>query len=280
MMVAVGTFALMDSCLKLLSPHYSTLEIASLRGLATLPIVLVWISLTSGFKTLRHVRMPLHLVRGVIGIVTLTLFTYGVRKLPLADAYSIFFVAPLFITVFAAAILHERVDRRRWIAIAVGFAGVLIVLRPSSASAITLPGIAIIVTAVCYALSAITVRVLTRTDTTQSMVFWLMVFIAVGSGILALPSWQPVRQEHWWIVAAMGLTGSVGQWAITEAFRQGEASFIAPFEYTALVWGVLLDRLIWNTSPAAITLAGASVIVASGIYLVRHERTHATAEHP
>src|SRR5689334_408034 len=220
MMVAVGTFALMDSCLKLLSPHYSTLEIACLRGLATLPIVLVWISLTSGFKTLVHVRMPLHLLRGVIGILTLTLFTYGVRKLPLADAYSIFVVAPLFITAFAAMILHERVDRRRWIAIGAGFAGVLIVLRPSGASAITLPGMAIIVTAVCYALSAITVRVLTRTDTTQAMVFWLMTFIAVGAGILALPSWQPLRQEHWWIVAAMGVSGSVGQWAITEAFRQ------------------------------------------------------------
>jgi len=227
-----------------------------------------------------HVRMPLHLLRGVIGIVTLALFTYGVRKLPLADAYSIFFVAPLFITAFAAMILHERVDRRRWIAIGVGFAGVLIVLRPSGASAITLPGVAIIVTAVGYALSAVTVRVLTRTDTTQSMVFWLMVFIAVGAGILALPSWQPLRPEHWWIVAAMGLSGSVGQWAITEAFRQGEASFIAPFEYTALVWGVLLDRVIWNTTPAAVTLAGASVIIASGIYLVRHERIHATAEHP
>ena len=280
MMVAVGTFAVMDSCLKLLSPHYSTLEIASLRGLATLPIVLVWISLTSGFKSLMHVRMPLHLLRGGIGIMTLTLFTYGVRKLPLADAYSIFFVAPLFITAFAAAILHERVDRRRWIAIGVGFAGVLIVLRPSGASAITLSGIAIIVTAIGYALSAITVRVLTRTDTTQSMVFWLMLFIATGAGILALPSWQPLRSEHWWIVAALGLSGSIGQWAITEAFRQGEASFIAPFEYTALVWGVLLDRLIWKTTPAAITLAGASVIIASGIYLVRHERIHATAEHP
>ena len=280
MMVAVGTFALMDSCLKLLSPHYSTLEIASLRGLATLPIVLVWISLTSGFKSLLHVRMPLHLFRGAIGILTLTLFTYGVRKLPLADAYSIFFVAPLFITAFAAAILRERVDRRRWIAIGVGFLGVLIVLRPSGSSAITLPGIAIIVTAVGYALSAITVRVLTRTDTTQSMVFWLMVFIAIGAGLLALPSWRPLRSEHWWIVAVMGLSGSVGQWAITEAFRQGEASFIAPFEYTALVWGILLDRLIWRTTPAAITLAGASVIIASGVYLVRHERIHATAEHP
>ena len=280
MMVAVGSFSCMDSCLKLLSPHYPALEIACVRGLSTLPFVLVWISLTSGFRGLSRIRLPLHVLRGALGIMMVTLFTFGVRNLPLADAYSIFFVAPLFITAFAAAILHERVDRRRWMAIGVGFAGVLIVLRPSGTNAITLPGMAIIVTAIGYALSAITGRVLTRTDTTQSMVFWLMAFIAFGSGLLALPSWQPIRPDDRWVIVALGLSGSIGQWAITEAFREGEASFIAPFEYTALVWGVLLDRLIWHTTPEAVTIAGASVIIASGVYLVRHERVHATAEHP
>jgi drug/metabolite transporter (DMT)-like permease len=280
MILAVGTFSLMDSCLKLLSPHYSTLEIACLRGLSTLPFVLVWISLTSGFAGITRIRLPLHVLRGALGIMMVTLFTFGVRNLPLSDAYSIFFVAPLFITAFAAMILHERVDRRRWIAIGVGFAGVLIVLRPSGGSAITLPGVAIIVTAIGYALSAITGRVLTRTDSTQSMVLWLMTFIALGSGILAFPSWQPLRPEDRWVVVALGLSGSIGQWAITEAFRHGEASFIAPFEYTALVWGVLLDRLIWRTSPETVTIAGASVIIASGIYLVRREQVHAGAEHP
>jgi drug/metabolite transporter (DMT)-like permease len=280
MMVAVGSFAFMDSCLKLLSPHYPLFEIACLRGLSTLPFIIVWISLTSGFRGITRIRLPLHVLRGALGIMMVSLFTFGVRNIPLSDAYSIFFVAPLFITAFAALILHERVDRRRWIAIGVGFAGVLIVLRPSGSNAITLPGLAIIVTAIGYALSAITGRVLTRTDTNQSMVLWLMVFIGFGSGILAIPSWQAFRPEHLWIIAALGLSGSIGQWAITEAFRQGEASFIAPFEYTALVWGVLLDRLIWKTSPEAVTIAGASVIIASGVYLVRRESIHGEVEHP
>lgn len=274
MMVAVGAFSIMDSCLKLLSPHYPPLEIASLRGLATLPIVIAWIAATGGFRNLLRIRLPLHLARGVLGIATLGLFTYGVRHLPLADSYAIFFVAPLLITVLAVPILHERVDRRRWAAIAIGFAGVLIVLRPTAAGAITLPGLAILATALGYALSAITVRVLGRTDSTQSMVFWLMTFIAIGAGVLALPAWRAIRPEHWWIVGAMGISGSVGQWAVTEAFRQGEASFIAPFEYTALVWGIALDWFIWHAVPAVVTLAGASVIVASGVYLVRHERVH------
>jgi drug/metabolite transporter (DMT)-like permease len=280
MMVAVAAFSLMDACLKLLSPHYSSLEIASLRGMATLPIVVVWIATTGGFRGLFQIRLPLHLARGAISIVTLALFTFGVRQLPLADAYAIFFVAPLLITVLAALMLGERVDRRRWTAIAVGFCGVLIVLRPTAAGALTLPGVAILVTALGYALSAITVRVLGRTDSTQSMVFWLMTFIAIGAGLLALPTWRPLQHEHWWIVCGLGISGSVGQWAVTEAFRRGEASFIAPFEYTALVWGLGLDWFVWSTKPAAITVVGASVIIASGIYLVRHERVHSTAEHP
>jgi drug/metabolite transporter (DMT)-like permease len=215
-----------------------------------------------------------------MGVGTLAFFTFGVRHLPLADAYSIFFVAPLLITALAVPILGERVGRARWTAIAVGFAGVLIVLRPTTAGALTLPGLAILATALGYALSAITVRVLGRTDSTQSMVFWLMAFIAIGAGLLAIPTWRPLHREHVWIVAGMGVSGSVGQWAVTEAFRRGEASFIAPFEYTALVWGIGLDWFVWKTTPTAATLAGASVIIASGIYLVRRERVHSTAEHP
>jgi drug/metabolite transporter (DMT)-like permease len=280
MMIAVGTFAVMDSCLKLLSPHYPPLEIASLRGLSTLPFVIAWIAASGGFGSLLQIRMPLHIVRAALGIMMVAFFTYGVRKLPLADAYSIFFVAPLLITILAAVILRERVDQRRWWAIAVGFCGVLIVLRPTGANAITLPGIAILICALGYAFSAITVRVLARTDSTQAMVFWLMTFIAVGAGVLAIPSWQAVRGEHVWIVAVLGLSGSIGQWSITEAFRRGEASFIAPFEYTALVWGIAFDRFIWHTTPSLVTLVGASVIVGSGVYLVRHEHVHATAEHP
>ena len=280
MMIAVGSFSFMDACLKLLSPHYPPLEIASLRGMATLPIVLVWVAATGGFRSLLRIRLRLHVARGVLGVATLALFTFGVRHLPLADAYAIFFVAPLLITALAVPILGERVDRARWRAIAVGFAGVLIVLRPTTAGTLTLPGLAILATALGYALSAITVRVLGRTDTTQSMVFWLMTFIAIGAGLLALPAWRPLANEHWWTVVGLGVSGSIGQWAVTEAFRRGEASFIAPFEYTALVWGMGLDWFVWSTRPALITLAGASVIIASGVFLVRRERFHSTAEHP
>ena len=280
MVIAVGALSLMDACLKTLSPHYSAMQIASMRGLATWPIIAVWVAARGGFGQLRRVRWPLHVVRAAIGIMMLGTFTYGLRRLPLSEAYSIFFVAPLLITALAALILGERVDRGRWIAIGIGFAGALIVLRPTGSGALTLSGLAIFVCAIGYASSSLLVRILSRTDSTLSMVFWLITMIAIGAGVLALPDWRPVQSGHWPIIGGLAVTGAVGQWAVTEAFRRGQASFVAPFEYTALVWGVGLDWTIWRVLPPPVTFAGAAVIIASGLYLIRREQVHVEAEHP
>ena len=280
MVFAVATFSLMDAGLKVLSAAYPPLQVAALRSLASLPLVLAWIGFSGGFRPLLRVRLGLQLLRGALGIVMLTGFVYGVAHLPLSEAYTIFFVAPLLITALAAPLLHERVGTARWVAIAVGFAGVVIVLRPSGAGVLSTPGLAVLGTAIGYAISAITVRVLGRTDSTQSMVFWLMGMTAAGAGLLALPNWRPIQSPHWLVIGGIAVTGSVGQWAITEAFKHAEASLIAPLEYTALAWGVVLDWLLWSTLPNTRTFMGAAVIIASGIYLIRRERVHDEAEHP
>jgi len=280
MIIAVGALSLMDAFLKALSPHYSAFQVASLRGMSALPFIIVWVGVRGGYGQLLRVRFGLHLVRAMLGILMLASFAFALRSLPLAEAYSIFFVAPLLITVLAVLILKEKVDWRRWIAVAVGFVGVIIVLRPTGAHTLTIPGLAVLATAIGYALSAIIIRVLGRTDSTQSMMFWLMLLVAIGAGVLALPNWRPIQPGDWVVIAGMAVTGSLGQLAITEAFRIGEASFIAPFEYTALAWGVGLDWFVWRTTPATVTLAGAFVIIASGVYLVRWEKVHVEAEHP
>jgi drug/metabolite transporter (DMT)-like permease len=280
MLVAVGALSLMDACLKTLSQRYPAMQVTALRGLTTMPIVLAWVGVTGGFADLLRVRFPLHVARGALGILSLALFAYGVRTLPLSEAYGIFFCAPVLITVFAAVFLRERVGWLRWMAVIGGFAGVFIVLKPTGAEAWSIPGLAVLATAVCYALSAITVRVLGRTDSTQSMVFWIMTFVAVGASILALPRWVPIERADWIVLLALAVTGSVGQWALTEAFRLSEPSVIAPLEYTALLWGIGLDWLLWNTTPALRSLAGAGVVIVSGVYLIRRESVHAEAEHP
>lgn len=280
MLVAVALFALMDAGLKQLSAHYPPFQIAALRGAASLPFVLAWAAATSGLRPLLRVRWPLHLLRGVFGIAMMASFVYALRTLPLSTAYSIFFVAPLLITALSVPMLRERVGPRRWTAIAVGLAGVLVLLRPTGEGLGTLASLAVLLAAIMYSISAITVRVLARTDSTQAMVVWLMTLMALGAGLLAWPQWTPIRGADLWLIAGIGVAGALGQYAITEAFRLGEASMIAPLEYTALVWGVLLDATLWGVLPDAVTWLGAAIIVASGLYLLRRERVHAEAEHP
>ncbi|MFD0326588.1 DMT family transporter [Lysobacter gummosus] len=280
MLIAVLMFSMMDALLKLLSEHYPPFQVATLRGLSSLPFVLTWALASVGLRALLRVRWPLHLLRGVLGVGMMAAFVYGVNRLPLSTTYSVFFIAPLLITALSGPILGERVGPRRWIAIGVGLLGVLVLLRPSGEGMLSTAALAVAAASLAYAVTAITVRVLSRTDSTQSMMVWLMVMISLGAGALAWSGWVPVRGEDWWLILGLGVAGSLGQYAITEAFRLGEASLIAPLEYTALIWGVILDLSLWGVLPDSITWVGAAIIVASGLYLLRRERVHAEAEHP
>jgi drug/metabolite transporter (DMT)-like permease len=270
----------MDAGLKLLSTHYPSMQVAALRGAASFPLVLAWALLTTGWRSLVRVRWGLHLLRAVLGVVMIAAFVHGVRTLPLSTTYSIFFVAPLLITALSGPFLGERVGRARWIAIAAGLGGVLLVLRPTGEGMMTTAGLAVLLSALGYAIAAITVRILSRTDSAQAMVLWLLAGMAIGAGALAAPGWIPVRGEHAWLIAGVGVAGALGQYAITEAFRMGEASLLAPLEYSALLWGTVLDLALWHVLPDGVTWIGAAVIVTSGLYLLRREAVHVEAEHP
>lgn len=277
MLAAVGFFAMMDAGLKQLAAHYPPFQVAFLRAAASLPLVVPWALATAPRGSLRRPHWRLQLLRTLIGIVMMASFIYAVSQLPLSTTYSIFFVAPLLITALSVPLLGEHVGPRRWIAIGVGLLGVLVVLRPSGDGLALLPALATLLAALCYALSAITVRFLARTDNTQSMMVWLLVLMALGNGVVAAFDWHAVRADDAWLIAGVGLVGALGQYAITEAFRTGEASALAPLEYTALLWGVGLDLALWGVLPAPVTWSGAAIIIASGLYLVHRERVHAVA---
>lgn len=278
--MAVCLFSLMDAGLKWLSPHYPAIQITAMRAIASLPFVIVYVAIRGSAASLFKVRWSLHLLRGFLGIGMLALFTFGLKSLPLSEAYSLFFIAPMLITALSVPLLKEKVGVSRWIAVFIGLLGVIIVLRPSPQNLVSLGSLAVLIAAVCYSVSAIAVRVISRTDSSDSMVFWAMTMIAIGAGSFAAPNWQPIEQQHLLVLAGIGLTGFFGQVAITAAFQQGEASVIAPFEYSALAMGIGLDWLLWQTVPDSIALFGALVIVASGLYLIKKEKVHVEAEHP
>ena len=272
MLLAVAVFSLMDASLKVLSPHYAPMEVTAIRAWSSLPLIALWVLADGGVGQLLRVRWPLHLLRGALSIVMLGAFTFALRTLPLAEAYAVFFVAPLMITALAALVLREQVDWRGWMAIAAGFGGMLIVLRPTGAGVLTLAGLCMLLASAGYAVSAIAVRVLGRSDSTQALVFWLLAMTGVFATAIGWRDWTPIRPEDWRVIGVLGVTGALGQYALTDAFKRAAASRIAPLEYTALLWGIVLDRVFWNTVPDAITLAGAGVIVASGLYLLQRER--------
>lgn len=280
MLVAVVLFSVMDTTMKLLAEGFPAMQVAALRSLSSLPLVCAYVAWRGGFKSIMRVRWPLHWLRAVIGIVMLALFAYGLKALSLAEAYSIFFIGPILITALSVFVLKERVNAARWVAIAVGMAGVLVVLRPSGAGFLTLGGLAVLVSAVCYAVSAVTGRILARTERSEHMVFWLMLMMAVGASVLAAPGWVPVQASRLPLIGVLAVSGFLAQLALTEAFSHGEASVVAPFEYTALAWGIAIDWLMWHTLPDQTTLIGAAIIIGSGLYLIRHETAHAEAEHP
>ena len=285
MLMAVACYSLMDAGMKQLASSYPTLQVTFLRGAASLPFVLVWVLATAGPRSLVPRRWVLHLLRGVLGMVMIGCFVYALRSLPLSTAYTIYFVAPLLIAALSVPLLGEHVGPRRWIAIGIGLVGVLVVLRPGVGGFISVPGLMVLLAATAYAVAAITVSMLTRTDTPQSMVVWFLVIMAVGAGLLAIPDWQPLQLGHAALIAGMGLAGAGGQVALTRAFQLGEASLIAPLEYTGLVWVIGWDLLFWGALPDRFTWLGAAIIVASGLYLLHRERVRqvqapAPLDHP
>ncbi|WP_370563828.1 DMT family transporter [Luteimonas salinilitoris] len=280
MLLAVLFFALMDAGMKWLAADYPPLQVATLRGAAALPPVFVWVLLSGRAATLLRVHWRLHLLRGVLGIAMMFGFVYGLARMPMSTAYAIVFVAPLLVTAMAVPVLKEKVGPRRWSAIALGMVGVLVVLRPTGEGVMTLAGLALLLAAACYSAAAITVRVLAQRDSIEAMVFWFLVLLALGAGALAWHGWVPIQAHDAWPIAGVGLAGALGQVALTHAFRLGEASQIAPLEYTGLVWVLLLDLTVWQVLPDRMTWIGAAIIIASGLYLLRRERVHVVTAPP
>ena len=272
MLFAVAVLCLMDACMKQLAGHYPPMQVAALRGMVGLPLVLAWAAATTGLRPLFRVHWPLHLLRGVLGVLFLSCFVAGLRDLPMSTAYAITFVGPLLVTAMAVPLLREHVGPRRWTAIVVGIVGVLVVLRPGGEGVLTSAGLLVLFATVCYAASVVTVRMLAQRDSAQALVFWFLALVALGAGLLAWPQWVPLRAADGWLLAGIAVSGTLGQVALTHAFRLGEASLIAPLEYTALVWVILLDVALGQVLPDGMTWLGAAIIVASGLYLMRRER--------
>jgi drug/metabolite transporter (DMT)-like permease len=278
MIAAVAVFSFMDGLLKLLAAHYPPMQVAALRGATSLPFTLLPVLLRGRLRDLRPRRWPMHLLRGLLSVLVLGGFIYAVRVLSLANAYAVFLSAPLIVAALSVPLLGERIDWRNWIAIMVGLVGVLTMLHPSASGLGTLGALAALVGAIAYALSAITVRVLTRSDTTVSVVFWTVGLMTLFTTAISAPRWVPIEHAHWTWLLGLGVLAAIAQYLLTEAFRSAPPSVVTPFEYTALLWGVAIDRLVWHVLPSARVCFGGGIVIGTGLYLIWHQRRLSAVE--
>jgi drug/metabolite transporter (DMT)-like permease len=273
MVAAVFVFSIMDSLMKRLSNHYAPLQISCLRSLSSLMFLLPPIIWRRSWADLRPRNPALHLFRAVLGVAMLASFVFAVHRLSLAQTYSLFLAAPLLMTALSVPVHGETVTGKRWLAIVVGLCGVLVVLQPWGKGSLSmLAASAAAVATICYSLSALTVRTLGRSNSSLSMVFWYLLTVGAGAGVLALSDWRPVPASDWGWLIGIGLTGALGQMWLTDAFRRAPPSVVAPFEYTAILWAFAIDWIFWSASPSRSLMIGACIVIASGIVVIADER--------
>ena len=249
----------------------NTPELIFYRFALGLPPMLAWMALTREFGAWRSRRPLAQIGRAALGLATMSFVFSTLYYLPLAEATTIGFAAPLFSVILSALILSEAVGRHRWSAVAIGFAGVLIVMQPSGSH---LPPIGLalaLMAALGVATVTITIRQIGKTEGTLTTVLWFTAFSMIATGLF-LPFYGEAHDaRQWLILVALGLSGGLGQLFLTSSLRFAPVSVVVPFDYVQLLWAVLLGWLLWDTHPLATTWAGASVIIASGLYTIYRE---------
>lgn len=271
MILAVFCFALMDVSMKQLATDLSSYQISFFRGATSLPFVLGWILVSKNLSRLKATRIDLHLLRGLISIGFLITTVLTLRELPLANAYALFFAAPLAITLLSAIVLKEPVGRYRFGAVIVGFIGVLVMLNPKAMGFASIGVIAGLLSMMGYSCSMILVRFLHRTETSESLMFYFILSLTIGCGLLSFLSWKPVTMEHAPWLLMLGISGAIGQYLLTEAYRKAPPSLLSSFEYTAMIWAIGLGYIFWNELPSIWVVVGSAIVISSGIYISHRE---------
>lgn len=263
-------FTVNDAIGKWLVADYSVGQILAVRSLAALCILLPylwWRGLLPGLRHLEHPR--LQLLRVGLVVAEVALFYLAVRHLPLADVFMFYLASPIFVTVLSVLLLGERVDARQWLAVAVGFAGVVLVFPPSSA-ALTLPALMALGGSLALALMMVLARRLRSSNG-----FHLVTLQTTGvalAGAATLPmGWVMPGPLALLLTCLLGIVATVAHFMLNHAVKLAPANVVAPFQYTAIVWAMALGYLVWGDLPTPSAVAGAVLIVGAGLAIFLYE---------
>ena len=259
----------LDLCAKELLESYSLVQFILLRSGIAIGILLLIAPRFGGYVALMTKRAAWHLLRTVFAVGAMFGFFYGLANMPLVHAFTLGYTAPLMVTALSAMFLGERVGVRRWTAVIVGFGGVLIILRPGSGE-FSFAVVAVLFAAFCYACQAITARHLGESESTLSLLFYVVVgpFLAAAA-IIDAGDWT-APDAIGWVLIVVAATCSVIAWiGFVNGYRAVSPATLAPLEYVALVGGAIAGYVFWDELPDLWVVLGALVIVGSGIFVVR-----------
>ncbi len=286
---SVVLFLMMFACIKQTAGAIPAGEAVFFRSLFAIPPILLWIIWRSGSLQTLPAQLATkdpfsHLWRGLIGTSAMALGFVGLTRLPLSEAVAIGYAAPLLVTVFAAMFLGEKVRLYRLTAVLLGFVGVMLVLSPrlisegavdptgtTDNSRELLGALACACAAVLSALAQVFVRNLIRTEKTSAIVFWFSISSA-GLALATLPfgwAWPSVTETT--LLVTAGLLGGIGQIFLTESYRHAEIAVIAPFEYTSMLFALIIGYLLFDEIPTGIVLCGAAIVILAGCLIVLRE---------
>ncbi|MDH3221480.1 MAG: DMT family transporter [Gammaproteobacteria bacterium] len=270
MLIGIASFAVMDATVKWLAAEYPVIQVAALRSWFGLPLLCLFALRGGGLRRLQTKRPGLHIGRYLL-VLGLTLsFFWALTQMKLVDAIAISFAAPIFITALSMPLLRESVGLHRWLAVGIGFIGVLVMLRPGP-GVFQWAALVVLASVAFYALLMITTRAFKNSENSAALMLYPQLGMSLTGILLAPFFWVTPNLVDLGLFALAGTFGSVGVMCVTHAFRLGPAAVITPFEYSALIWATLLGYFLWGELPDPITLLGAAIVIASGLYIVYRE---------
>ncbi len=269
----MGVFATHDAVIKLLGAHYPSLQVLFFASLMSFPLVSLILLQEREPGTLRPNRPGWVALRTVCAMGSGVSAYYAFSTLPLTQVYAILFATPLLITLLSIPILGERVGIHRWLAVALGLCGVLIVLRPGGGQSFELGHITALLAALCSATAAVVTRKIGRGERPLVLLMWPMLGNLVVTGAGLSLAYVPMELPHLGLAGMIAVFGLTGGFLSILAYRTGEAAIVAPMQYSQIIWATCYGWFIFHEAPDMPTMLGASVVICSGLYIVWRERS-------
>jgi len=260
----------LDLCAKWLLTDYSLPQFVFLRSIFGVSFFLLTARFYGGLGSLKTKRWKWHLFRTLLATGAMFGFFYGLSRMPLVNALTIAFTAPLFVTGLSVPFLGEHVGWRRWMAVIIGFIGVLIVLRPGTGM-FTPAAIGVIIAALCYAGLALSARKLAATESSFSLAVYVVTGPFLVSSTLIAGNFTAPNANGWILFVLAGMCSALAWVGIVGGYRRAPPAMLAPFEYTALIGAAIAGYLIWDEVPDVWVVAGGLVIIGSGLFIVHRE---------